>query len=36
MAETYEYSGECRSCGKIADVNNDDVCVVCDDIIREG
>lgn len=35
-AETYSASGECRSCGKIADVNADDCCVVCEDILRDS
>lgn len=32
----FSHSRECRSCGKIADVNADDCCVVCDDIVRES
>lgn len=32
----YGQCGECRSCGKIADINADSCCIVCDDILRES
>jgi hypothetical protein len=32
----YSQCRECRSCGKIADVNADSCCVVCDDLLREN